>query len=157
MQAIDQIVHEHKNDLVVLHAPQSYLKGVKFRRERRVLKRLHPPVQSAAHRAGLPRLPPKTQSAKTSSQVTKVARVSCLLLQITSYQLYALRRFACTIVAEKRRILWPNERSQVMNSGGAFKRQTALLALTDPDPNILKSAGRLSGPSGLQLKGRPVR
>ena len=27
MQAIDQIVHEHKDDLIVLHAPQSYLKA----------------------------------------------------------------------------------------------------------------------------------
>ena len=33
-------------------------------------------------------LPPKRQSAKTSNQVTKVARVPCLLLQTTSYQLY---------------------------------------------------------------------
>jgi hypothetical protein len=48
------------------------------------------------------------------------------------------------IIAEKRRILWPDERSQVTNSGCAFKpvvvTKGECLALTDPDPNILKSA-----------------
>jgi hypothetical protein len=97
------------------------LKHVNFRRERRVLPGIVPPVQSAALRAGLPRLPPRTQSAKTSNPVTKVARLSCWLLQITSYQLYALETPRLHDNCRKRRILWPNEGSQVTNSGCAFK------------------------------------